>query len=160
MKQGITCHYKEDAMKYVNPKMLVVLVLAVLLLAACGPASIPATGEKAQPSKVEPIEGSEFSRVILTEKAVERLDIQTSPVEIRQMSSEHKAVPYSAVLYGLQGETWVYTNPEPLVYIREPIVVDYIEGDWVALMEGPEVDTPVVTVGASLLYGAEVGVSK
>lgn len=151
---------KEDAMKYGNPKILIVLVFAVLLLAACGPASIPVTGEKAQPSKVEAIEGSEFSRVILTEKAVERLDIQTAPVEIRQMSSEHKAVPYSAVLYGLQGETWVYTNPEPLVYIREPIVVDYIEGDWVALAEGPEVDTPVVTVGASLLYGAEVGVSK
>ena len=151
---------QEDVMKSINPKILGMLFLAGLLLAACGPTSIPVTGEKAQPSKVEPIEGSEFSRVILTEKAVERLDIQTSPVEIRQMSSEHKAVPYSAVLYGLQGETWVYTNPEPMVYIREPIVVDYIEGDWVALMEGPEVDTPVVTVGASLLYGAEVGVSK
>jgi hypothetical protein len=151
---------KEDVMKNINPKSIGVLILAVFLLAACGPASIPVTGEKVAPSKVEPIEGSEFSRLTLTEKAVQRLNIQTTPVEMRQMSSEHKAVPYSALLYGLEGETWVYTNPEPLVYIREAIVVDYIEGDWVALIEGPEVGIPVVTLGVSLLYGAEVGVSK
>jgi len=147
-------------MKNLNPKFLGVLVLIVLLLAACGPSNIPVTGEKEAPSRVEPIEGSEFGRVILTEKAVERIDVQTEPVQIKEMSSEHLAVPYSAVLYGLEGETWVYTNPEPLVYIREPIVVDYIDGDWVALVEGPEVGTQVVTVGASLLYGAETGVSK
>ena len=147
-------------MKNINPKVLGVLVFAVLLLTACGPNTVSVMGEKVAPSVVEPIEGSEFSRVTLTEKAVERLDIQTAPVEIREMNSEHLAVPYAALLYGLQGETWVYTNPEPLVYIRQPIVVDFIEGDWVAFVEGPEVDTQVVTVGVSLLYGAEVGVSK
>lgn len=147
-------------MKHINRWIIVTLILAGLLLAACGPASIPVTGEKEAPSKVEPIEGSEFSRVILTEKAAERLDIETAPVEMREMSSEYLAVPYSAVLYGLNGETWVYTNPEPLVYIRQPIVIDFIDGDWAALLKGPEVDTPVVTVGVSLLYGTEVGVSK
>ena len=152
--------HKEDVMKSLTPKILGVLVFAVLLLSACGPNSVPVTGEKTAPSMVEPIEGSEFSRVTLTEKAVERLGLQTTPVQVKEMSSEHLAVPYSAVLYGLQGETWVYTNPEPLVYVREPIDVDHIEGDWVALVEGPEVGTPVVTVGVSLLYGAEVGVSK
>ena len=147
-------------MKSLTPKILGVLIFAVLLLAACGTNAVPVTGEKTAPSKVEPIEGSEFSRVTLTEKAVERLGLQTTPVQIKEMSSEHLAVPYSAVLYGLQGETWVYTNPEPLVYLREPIDIEYIEGDWVALVDGPEVGTPVVTVGVSLLYGAEVGVSK
>lgn len=147
-------------MNNLYPKILGVLIFAVLLLTACGPNTVPVTGEKAAPSKVEPIEGSEFSRVTLTEKAVERLGLQTVPVQVKEMSSEHLAVPYSAVLYGLQGETWVYTNPEPLVYIRQPIVIDFIDGDWAALLKGPEVDTPVVTVGVSLLYGTEVGVSK
>jgi multidrug efflux pump subunit AcrA (membrane-fusion protein) len=146
-------------MKTINPKVLGMLVLAFLLLAACGPAEIPVTG-KVQPAVVEPIEGSEFSSLTLTEKAAERLDIETAPVEMREMSSEHLAVPYSAVLYGLDGETWVYTNPEPLVYIRQPIVIDFIDGDWAALLEGPEVGTQVVTVGVPLLYGTEVGVSK
>lgn len=146
-------------MKNLNWKIMLVLVAAVLVLTACG-SNIPVTGEKVKPSVVEPVEGSEFSRVILTEKAVERLDLQTVPVELRDMSPEHLAVPYAAVMYGLDGENWVYTNPEPLVYVRQAIVVDYIDGDWVALSEGPEVGTPVVTVGAPLLYGAEVGVSK
>ena len=148
---------KEDVMNNFYPKILGVLVFAVLLFTACGPSNLP---EKSQPAVVEPIEGSEFSRVVLTEKAVERLGLQTTPAQIKEMSSEHLAVPYSAVLYGLQGETWVYTNPEPLVYIRQAIDIDHIDGDWVALVEGPEVGTPVVTVGVSLLYGAEVGVSK
>lgn len=147
-------------MKQLNRKSLVTLIFTVLLLSACGGGQIPVTGEKVSPSRVEPIEGSEFSRLILTERAVERLGVETTPVQIEQMSSEHLTIPYSAVMYGLEGETWVYTNPEPLVYIREPIVIDYIEDDLVALVEGPEVGTLVVTVGASLLYGAEVGVSK
>lgn len=147
-------------MKHVNIITLVVLIFIVVLISACGSGEDVAVDGKIEPSKVEPIEGSEFSRLILTEKAVQRLDIQTAQVEMREMGSQHLAVPYASIMYGLKGEAWVYTNPEPLVYIREAIVIDYIEGDWVALIEGPEVGTPVVTVGASLLYGAEVGVSK
>jgi len=64
------------------------------------------------------------------------------------------------VLYGVHGETWVYTNPEPLVFIREPIVIDYIEGDLAVLSEGPEAGTAIVTVGAAELFGTETGVSK
>ena len=93
----------------------------------------------------------------LTEKAVERLDIQTTSVSA---DGDQKLIPYAAVLYGLDGETWAYTNPEPLVYVRQNIVIDHIDGDMVVLSEGPDVDTPIVTVGVSLLYGAETGVSK
>lgn len=146
-------------MTQVNSKILAILVLTLLLLSACG-GQDPGMGDKVEPSRVEPIEGSKFSRLILTEKAVQRLDIQTAQVELREMDSQHLAVPYAAIMYGLEGDAWVYTNPEPLVYIREAIVIDFIEGAWVALEQGPEVGTSVVTVGASLLYGAEVGVSK
>ena len=52
-------------------------------------------------------------------------------VEVSMTASEakQKIVPYAAVLYDLHGETWVYTSPEPLVYVRAPIAVDHIEGD-------------------------------
>lgn len=146
-------------MKYVNPKIFVVLAAILMLVSACGPSQIPVTGEKEAPSMVEPIEGSEYSRVILTEKAVERLDIQTAKVSTMD-GSQNKVIPYAAVMYGLEGETWAYTNPEAQVYIRQPIVIDHIDGDMAILTDGPDVDTPVVVVGASLLYGAEVGVSK
>jgi hypothetical protein len=71
-----------------------------------------------------------------------------------------KVVPYQAVLYGVHGETWVYSEPEPLVYVRLPIVIDFIEGDLAYLSGGPEVGTAVVIVGAAELFGTETGVSK
>lgn len=146
-------------MKKVNCLMLIVLLLSAGLLAACGPKA--SAVEKVPPSKTEPIDGSDFQRLTLTEKAAERLAIQTSAVQTSEMDgSEYKVIPYAAVLYGLDGETWAYTNPEPLVYVRENIVIDHIDGDMAVLSEGPEADVAVVTVGVSLLYGAETGVSK
>ena len=248
----------------------IVLIVTTLGLAACGNNSDGM--EKIEPSKLEPIEGSDYQRVVLTEKAAERLDIQTFPVGEEQVvrkrlvggevvavpeaeaenpgpvwarvslskddwnqvdrdqptlvlalddddeedrgwpaepdegpphddpedidlpgedlaeelyylisSPEHglavgqavlveltlaaqemlyKVVPYAAVLYGVHGETWVYTNPEPLVFVRQPIVVHYIEGDVAFLSEGPPVGTEVVAVGGSELFGTETGVSK
>jgi hypothetical protein len=69
-----------------------------------------------------------------------------------------KVVPYAAVIYGVHGETWVYTNPEPLTFVREPIVIDFIEGDLAVLTQGPPAGTDVVTVGGAELYGAEHGI--
>lgn len=247
--------------------VLILLILAALPLSGCGRAESVAAG-KIAPSKLEAIEGSDFKRVILTEKAAQRLDVQTVPVREEQVvrkrtvgaevvaqrgagvasprrvwvrvpldeSSPDKVdrgqparilslddeedaddetagvtaepdegpgdddpekatgavyyvvtsaedglapgqrvlveltllggdtpreiVPYAAVLYGVNGETWVYSSPEPLVYVRQPIVIDYIEDDLAILSEGPEAGTPVVTVGAAELFGAETGVSK
>jgi hypothetical protein len=64
-------------------------------------------------------------------------------------------VPHSAVIYGAHGETWVYTSPEPLTYIRHPIDIDYIEAELAMLSDGPPVGTEVVTVGVAELYGTE-----
>jgi hypothetical protein len=47
-----------------------------------------------------------------------------------------------------------------LVFVRTPVTVDFIENDLVYLTEGPAAGTEVVTVGGSLLYGTETGVSK
>jgi hypothetical protein len=138
-----------------------VLILATLLLSSCGKAKHQPSASEQKPSTVEKIEGSEFSRVTLTQKAAERLDIQTAPVRLEQIDGkEYKTIPYAAVLYGPKSETWSYTNPEPLVYIRHSISIDHIAGDLAVLLAGPNVGMKVVVVGASLLYGAEVGVSK
>jgi hypothetical protein len=71
---------------------------------------------------------------------------------------KHKVIPYGALLYDYQGDEWVYTNPEPFVYVREAIDIAYIEGDLVFLNEGPAVGTSVVTVGAAELFGTELKV--
>ena len=146
-------------MKHRNRWMVVIPVMAGLQLSACARASAPPT--KVNPVQVEVVEGSDFKRVVLTEKAAERLDIQIAPVREEQVDGTQRlVVPYAAVIYGLQGETWVYTNGEPLVFVRQLINVDYIQGDLAVLLEGPPAGTEIVTVGVAELYGAETGVSK
>ena len=66
-----------------------------------------------------------------------------------------KVVPYSAVLYALSGDAWVYTSPEPLVFVRRQVTIEHIDQDSAILSDGPAVGTQVVTVGAAELYGAE-----
>ena len=137
-------------MKQINYWILLVLILAGLL-SACAPQTSSTT--KANPVKLEPIEGTEFKRVILTDKAAQRLNIQVAEVS-------GDAIPYAAVIYDTEGNTWVYTNPAPLTFVRAPIVVDRIEGDQAVLSQGLDSGTSVVTLGVSELYGAETGVSK
>jgi len=81
-------------------------------------------------------------------------------VSLSGKGKKRKVVPYAAVLYDLHGETWVYTNPEPLVFVRHKVDVDYVEGDVAVLEGGPSSGTAVVTVGASLLLGTELGFGK
>jgi hypothetical protein len=235
-------------MQRTNRWITLLLVVAVLPIAACSSSS--GTVERTEPAHIEPIEGTELSRVELTERAAERIAIQTVPVREEQVvrkrtfggqvvatggsalvrvalhesdlskvdrgqpavirplekgaagwmsqvvdapdpreatkalycqvdtdrtafvseqrvfvevsmvpsGATQKIVPYDAMLYDLNGKAWVFTNPEPLVYIRAPITVDYIEGDLAVLSEGPPAGTEVVTAGASELFGAETGI--
>lgn len=108
----------------------------------------------AAPAKVDPIAGSQFNRLKLSPRAAERLGIETVKI------GNGKIVPYSAVIYGLHGETWVYVSPEPFVFVRTPIVIDRIDGDQAILSDGLEVGTQVVTVGVAELYGVDTGVGK
>ena len=66
-------------------------------------------------------------------------------------------IPYAALIYGVDGDTWTYTNEEPLSYVRYPVTVDYIDGDTAVLLDGPEAGVEVVTVGAAELLGVEFG---
>ena len=123
-------------------------------LGACEPAAVKATEIK--PAHVELIAGTDLHRVTLSQRAAERLDIKTDRVqEIVIGGAKRKVAPYAAVLYDARGETWVYTNPEPLVFVRHRIQVDYIRGDRAVLSQGPPAGTAVVTVGAAELFGAE-----
>ena len=139
-------------MKRKNPWIIVILALAVLQFWGCRKHH---DHHFEHPSSVEEIEGSEFSRVILTEKAIERIDLQTGIVEEVRLSPPRLTTPYASLIYGPHGETWVYTMPEPRTFIRATVVVDYIEGDLAVLKSGPPPGTIVVTVAAAEVYGSE-----
>jgi hypothetical protein len=82
-------------------------------------------------------------------------------VELTLMGSgaQRKVVPYSAVVYDIHGDAWVYTAAtEPRTYIRHAVTIDYVEGGLAVVSDGPPTGTLVVTVGAAELSGAEFGV--
>lgn len=127
----------------------------ILLLSACSEAA--ATAEQAKPAVVEELPGRGLSRIVLTESAASRLDIQTAAVaedEGRLM------VPSSAVIIDAEGHYWVYTNPEPLVYVRAQLEGAWEEGTTSYFTSGVAPGTAVVVVGVPELYGTEYGIGK
>ena len=120
----------------------------------------------AQPSGNEPVEDSKRSMLKLyyqlpdSDHGLELYHRVRVELAIKGNGDKRLVVPYSAVYYDAQGDGWLYVNPEPLVYERQPISVDRIEGGFAVLSSGPEIGTQVVTVGAPLLYGAEVVFGK
>jgi hypothetical protein len=134
------------------------MMLSILPLAACSQHdSHAAHGE--HPAQVDKIDGSELSRVTLTAKAAERIDLQTVSVREQDLNgSLLKVVPYSSLLYDPQGRTWIYVSPQERIFVREQVEVHWIEGDQVFLSEGPAAGTTIASVGIAEIYGAETGV--
>lgn len=129
-------------------------LVAALLLAACGEA--PSDEHVIdEPATVEEVEDGEVARVTITQRAAERLDIQTAVVET---AGKRTVVPSAAVLVDPAGDFWVFTNPEPLVFVRHKISIDYEDGNQAFLTEGPPAGSKIVTVGVAELYGTEYGV--
>jgi hypothetical protein len=136
------------------------LGLVVVALVASGCARAPEEEEAVEKAaKVENIAGTERVRVRLTEQAAKRLDIQTAPVQdaasAGSVAVAARVIPLAAVLYEPDGSAFTYTNPEPFVYMREPITVTAIKGDQAFVSDGPAAGTAVVTVGSAELSGVE-----
>jgi hypothetical protein len=147
--------------------LLLVAMLALGVSACTRGQATEEEGGSSDAVKIEPVEGSALSRVILTEQAVGRLGIQTAKVREERVAAAvggkavtRKVIPYAAVLYDEQGATWTFTNPDPLTFLRQKISVDYIQGAQAILSAGPAAGVSVVTVGSAELLGAELGVGE
>jgi hypothetical protein len=139
----------------------VAVLSAGLLTAACGSTlRVGLSEQTASSANIEPIAGTALNRVKLTPKAAERIDVKTTLVSQSEVThagnkAVRKIVPYASVLYDGNSAAWVYTSPEPLVFIRHQIAIDYIEGDQAVLSDGPPPGTTVVSAGAAELFGTE-----
>jgi hypothetical protein len=132
-----------------------VLLAALAVLPACS--SDPAGKSAADPpATVVTDPATNQLTVELTDDAVRRIGITTAPVAV--LASGQPGVPLSAVLFREDGSTWVYTDPEPLRFVRTKVALGAVLGDSVVLTSGPAAGTGVVTVGAAELLGAELGV--
>jgi hypothetical protein len=136
-----------------------VLIAAGISLSACGEASTGYDYETAshhEPAKLEPIKGTDVQRVIFDAEAAKRVGLQTAPI---RQNGEGRSMPYAALIYDAEGNTYAYTAPEPLTFVRKEIEIDRVDGDSVVLSDGPPAGTKVVTVGAAEVYGTEFEVA-
>lgn len=86
----------------------------------------------------------------------------TVQVPLSGSGATRRVVPAAAILYDPAGRTWVYTNPHPQAFVREPVEIDAVEGDTAILRRGPAAGVLVVKTGAFELFGAEsaIGIEK
>lgn len=146
-------------MKRIDRCLIAGVMALGMILTGCQ--RLPTTHAEDSPAELIPIEGSELTRVVLTEAAVQRLGLQTNEVgeqRVSRSTKPRKVVPYSSLIYDPYGVTWVYTSPQPRTFVRHKVDVDYIEGEVAVLNDGPPVGTVVASVGVAELYGTETKV--
>jgi hypothetical protein len=133
-------------------------VAAALGLAGCQTAASGSEAEEAiaAAASVETAEDGGPARLTLTEDSVERLRLETAPVE---GSGTSLTIPYAAVVYDADGATWAFVEVDERVYQRQAITITSVDGDRVRISEGPEPGAEVVIVAAAELVGVEAGIS-
>jgi hypothetical protein len=138
------------------------IILGAVLVTGIGLATmthVSATVEEAghvEAGTIEPVEGTSLNRLTLTDRAAERVGLETTSVAEQQVDGKiQRTIPYSAVIYDADGGTWAYTTDEHLTFVRDEISVERIDGDTAYLSDGPAAGTEVVTVGAAELVGLE-----
>jgi multidrug efflux pump subunit AcrA (membrane-fusion protein) len=98
----------------------------------------------------------EISNTDMKFRPGERVSVNVS---LRQEQTS-LVIPFSAIVYDIQGGTWVYENPSPLVFIRRRVEVTRVENGIAVLRRGPAAGTPIVVEGVAELFGTEFGTSK
>lgn len=73
---------------------------------------------------------------------------------------ESLVIPWSAILYDMNGGSWVYVRISPQVYSRRRVEVSHFVGDTAVLTRGVSAGDEVVTAGAVEIFGTEFGVGK
>jgi hypothetical protein len=135
---------------------VVVGVVLGLLLSGCASGAGTVTSHAADHATVEPVAGSDVSRLVLSSRALERLDIRTAVA--RRASGGQAVIPYAAVIYSADGQTWAYTVAGRTGFQRRPVAIEHIAGDEAVLSAGLRPGTRVVVRGAAELLGTELDV--
>lgn len=121
-----------------------------------GSKALATAAEETGPVTLEPL-GDSINRILLSARAAERIGIETAPVRDQLVGKRQRiVVPYSALIYGPDGQAWTYTTKSPLTFVRQRVTVDSINGDLAIVSKGPGVGSRVVTVGAEELFGSEI----
>ena len=147
--------------------LLVPLAGAVLTLGGCAQSGDRTPEQNpTEVVSVQPVSGTGLHTVTLSQEAITRDDLQVHPLAVTTTKqadgkpTQVKTVPFTAVIYDPSGGSYVYTATGSRTFVRAPITVLRIDGEVAVLSDGPAEGTPIVTVGAPELLGAEYGVGE
>ena len=143
----------KETNRWVVAAQLAALAVAGLQLTACG--KHLDTHSTEHPAEIQAIAGSDLKRVVLTERAAQRLDVKTE--QVRDQGGQ-RVVPYASIIYDPNGKTWVYTSTAPRTFVRERIEIDRITGNQVLLKSGPNAGTVIASQAVAEIYGTELKV--
>lgn len=79
---------------------------------------------------------------------------------LQKAPKESLIIPFSAVLYDINGGSWVYVKISSRVYSRCRVQISHIVDDFAVLIKGLEEGDEVVISGAAEIFGTEFGVGK
>lgn len=75
-------------------------------------------------------------------------------------ATESLTVPWSAVVYDINGGAWVYENTAPQTYVRCRVEISRVVNSQAVLARGPTVGTKIATAGVAELFGTEFSTGK
>jgi hypothetical protein len=134
----------------------VVAVVATASLAGCAEIEVP-MAEPYEPAHLESTGPDQPARVILTDEAQRRIQLQTTLVRPHGADA---SVDQAALVYDKKGKPWVFTVIGPLTYVRAAVGIKEVPDDNQAILSsGPPAGTEVVTVGAIELWGTELEIA-
>jgi hypothetical protein len=132
-----------------------VVVVAVATSAGCAEIEVPLAAPY-EPAHLESTGPDQPARVILTEEAQHRVQLQTTVVKPHGADI---SLDDAALVYDKKGKPWVFTVIGPQTYVRAAVGIKDQEGNLVILSSGPPAGTEVVTVGAMQLWGTELKIA-
>ena len=134
----------------------VVTVAAAASLTGCAEIEVP-LAEPYEPAHLESTGPDQPARVILTEEAQHRVQLQTTLVKPH---GADVSLDHAALVYDKKGKPWVFTVIGPLTYVRAAVGIKEVdENNALILSSGPPAGTEVVTVGAIELWGTELEIA-
>jgi hypothetical protein len=134
----------------------VVAVVATASLAGCAEIEVP-MAEPYEPAHLESAGPDQPAKVILTDEAQRRIQLQTTLVKPH---GADVSVDQAALVYDKKGKPWVFTVIGPLTYVRAAVGIKEVPDDNQAILSsGPPAGTEVVTVGAIELWGTELEIA-
>ena len=134
----------------------VVAVATSASLVGCAEIEVP-LAEPYEPAHLESTGPDKPARVILTEEARHRVQLQTTRVKPH---GADVSLDQAALVYDKKGKPWVFTVIGPLTYVRAAVGIKEVnENNVMILSSGPPAGTEVVTVGAIELWGIELEIA-